>query len=440
MVKVGNKYWGVECTPNHRWLVESTVYQNRTFVKRFKRFRHTEDLKVEDRILNCKPYKKGNLNLTVETAELIGWVLADGHVRQSKKASMTSSSFGKKKYVEASVAQSNKKFLEDLRECVKKSGISYGEYTREDGVVSFNFSSPEFREFWNSLGFQGKDKLEINYTELIFSMPHQCREAFFSSFVKADGGRRKGKGTKRLRSITIYQNDNSILDAVELCANLLGYKTSKRVSGHYKGKTSMTMQCSVIPHTTCQHFEQAFSRKTSTFCCNNKNQTFVIRQNGVVTITGNSATYKVGAETLSRNSGMSIEESKKLLRIYWERNSAILKVEQELLVKTVQGGRWLKNPVSGFWYSLRTEKDRFSTLNQGSAVYVFDVWIMYMRSLGIRVALQMHDEIVCCVKENQESRTRAVINEAMNLTNKKLKLNVVINCSTAFGKNYAEVH
>ena len=153
-----------------------------------------------------------------------------------------------------------------------------------------------------------------------------------------------------------------------------------------------------------------------------------------------SATYKVGAETLSRNSGMSLEESKKLLRIYWERNNAILKVEQELLVKTIQGNRWLKNPISGFWYSLRSEKDRFSTLNQGSAVFVFDVWIMYLRALGVRICLQMHDEWVACIKEGEEDRLRGFIEQAIEQVNNKLKLNVKIGCSVAFGKNYADVH
>lgn len=153
-----------------------------------------------------------------------------------------------------------------------------------------------------------------------------------------------------------------------------------------------------------------------------------------------SATYKVGAETLSRNSGMSLEESKKLLRIYWERNNAILKVEQELLVKTIQGNRWLKNPISGFWYSLRSEKDRFSTLNQGSAVFVFDVWIMHMRSLGIRICLQMHDEVLFNLKSSLEDDVRRKIEQAMEMTNNQLKLNVKIGCSVQFGHSYSDCH
>lgn len=82
-------------------------------------------------------------------------------------------------------------------------------------------------------------------------------------------------------------------------------------------------------------------------------------------ITNFSATYKIGAEALSRNANIPLKEARKLLHIYWERNKAILLVEKERLVMEAGGKRWLLNPVSGFWYSLRSDKDRFSTLNQG---------------------------------------------------------------------------
>lgn len=153
-----------------------------------------------------------------------------------------------------------------------------------------------------------------------------------------------------------------------------------------------------------------------------------------------SATYKVGAETLARNSGLSINEAKKVLRVYWERNNSILKVEKSLDVKTLGGQKWLRNPVSGFWYSLRAEKDRFSTLNQGTAVYVFDVWVMYLRQLGIRIAMQYHDEVLFNVKKGSEDVVKELIAKAIELTNEKLKLNIQVACSAQFGDSYADCH
>jgi len=82
-----------------------------------------------------------------------------------------------------------------------------------------------------------------------------------------------------------------------------------------------------------------------------------------------SSTYGVGASKLARETGMSKSEAKTLLDAFWSRNWAIEKVASTLQVRELFGGMWLKNPVSGFWYSLRSDKDRFSTLNQGTGVY-----------------------------------------------------------------------
>ncbi len=151
-----------------------------------------------------------------------------------------------------------------------------------------------------------------------------------------------------------------------------------------------------------------------------------------------AATYKVGAETLSRNSGMSIKESKKLLSIYWTRNNAILKVEKSLKVKDCYGQKWLLNPVSGFWHTLRAEKDRFSTLNQGTAVYVFDTWVKYLRAEGIKISLQIHDEWLGNIESKGVTTDR--VNKAIESVNKELKLNVQVGCSISFGEAYSECH
>ncbi len=153
-----------------------------------------------------------------------------------------------------------------------------------------------------------------------------------------------------------------------------------------------------------------------------------------------SATYKIGAEALSRNANMSLKDARKLLKTYWERNKAILKVENECLITQAGGQRWLQNPISGFWYSLRNDKDKFSTLNQGTAVYVFDLWVKYMREQEIKIALQYHDEVLFNVKEGEQELIQKKINRAIELVNEELKLNVPVGCSIQWGKDYSSVH
>jgi hypothetical protein len=153
-----------------------------------------------------------------------------------------------------------------------------------------------------------------------------------------------------------------------------------------------------------------------------------------------SATYKVGANTLSRNFGFTLTESKNLLKTYWDRNKAILDVERDVERKTIGNQLWIKNPISRFWYSLRAEKDIFSTLNQGSAVYVFDVWVGFIRKKGIKLSYQCHDEHLSALKEGDKDLWDSIIRWAMDKVNEKLKLNVPIGCSIDFGKTYKEVH
>lgn len=151
-----------------------------------------------------------------------------------------------------------------------------------------------------------------------------------------------------------------------------------------------------------------------------------------------SATYKVGAETLSRNSGLKLKEAKKILEIYWKRNKAILDVENSLPVKEVQGQKWLLNPISKFWYSLRADKDKFSTLNQSSAVFTFDLWLKYIRQQGIKISYQCHDEWLANVSDKEDTKNK--IQTALNKVNSDLNLNVKIGCSVDFGLNYANCH
>src|SRR5690606_8327370 len=85
--------------------------------------------------------------------------------------------------------------------------------------------------------------------------------------------------------------------------------------------------------------------------------------------------YGAGVTRLAITCGCDMETARKVHETYWKRNWAIRAVAKAQTVKTVDGQMWLKNPVSGYWYSLRTEKDIFSTLVQGTAAYVFDRYL-----------------------------------------------------------------
>jgi len=153
-----------------------------------------------------------------------------------------------------------------------------------------------------------------------------------------------------------------------------------------------------------------------------------------------SATYGVGAPKLAREAGMSQKDAKKLLTAFWERNWAIQNVAGSLRVRELFGTMWLQNPVSKFWYQLRSDKDRFSTLNQGTGVFCFDSWVAICRQNGLQTIGQFHDEVIVITKLGDENETEGIMKGAVEKLNTKLSLNVPLGADVQFGNTYAEIH
>lgn len=161
---------------------------------------------------------------------------------------------------------------------------------------------------------------------------------------------------------------------------------------------------------------------------------------GAAKVANFSCTYGVGKTTLARNVGMSESAAKKLIDTYWARNWSVREFADSCSVKEVNGQNWIQNPVSKFWLSLRSDKDRFSTVNQSTAVFCLDAWVAYVRKLGIKVQYQCHDEILFSLPEDGEGYIRDLLKESMRLTNEQLALRVSISMAPSFGTSYADCH
>lgn len=153
-----------------------------------------------------------------------------------------------------------------------------------------------------------------------------------------------------------------------------------------------------------------------------------------------TAVYGAGDAAVARAAEVDLKRGAKYREAYWKRNWSVLKIAEDQIVKSCLGMKWLFNPVSKLWYSLRHEKDRFSTLNQGTGVWCFDTWVKYVRKDGPPIIGQMHDEIVALVRKGCRKRVIDHINKALFLTNEELKLNRELGCSIDFGDSYAQIH
>ncbi|MDB4285865.1 DNA polymerase [bacterium] len=154
--------------------------------------------------------------------------------------------------------------------------------------------------------------------------------------------------------------------------------------------------------------------------------------------------YLAGPARIASVAGISHSEAVKLHQTYWVRNNAIKKVVANLKIKTVGDQMWLKNPVSGLWLFLKYKKDAFSTLNQSTGSYFFDIFLRFVRQglkkYGIPVIMQIHDELLLICKKEYRLTVDSILYGSAIKANKLLKLNVDIGISTDWGPNYASCH
>lgn len=153
-----------------------------------------------------------------------------------------------------------------------------------------------------------------------------------------------------------------------------------------------------------------------------------------------AAVYGAGVATLARTAKCNESKAKDLLEAYWLRNWSVKKIAEEQFVKRVGGEMWLLNPVSKLYYSLRYEKDIFSTLNQGTGVWCFDTWVGQLVKKGVPLIGQMHDEVIGLIKVGYRDFVVKTFKDAIKETNEILKLNRELDVDVDFGDRYSEIH
>ena len=150
--------------------------------------------------------------------------------------------------------------------------------------------------------------------------------------------------------------------------------------------------------------------------------------------------YNVGPKTLARNLEITEKAAKELIEAYWKINFSVKVATESFETKRVGNEEWIWNPISKFWYLLRNQKDKFSVINQSSAVYCFNMWVYNCTRKGIWPITQSHDDQMYVVDVDRADETIDIINSAMRKVNEQLSLNVDLDCETQTGNNVAETH
>lgn len=167
--------------------------------------------------------------------------------------------------------------------------------------------------------------------------------------------------------------------------------------------------------------------------------------------TNYSCQYGAGAATVARTAGVSLSVGKSLVKAYKKVNWSIEKISASQKVKKTSFGDFQLNPFNGIWYSLKTDKDRFSTLVQGTGAYVLDIWLKYQFIIrdnpeygfdenGVKLLATFHDEQIIEFKEDFKESAERLIRDALDKVNKNFKLEIPFGCDVQFGKKYSDIH
>ena len=162
-----------------------------------------------------------------------------------------------------------------------------------------------------------------------------------------------------------------------------------------------------------------------------------------------SCQYGAGADTFARASGVSLGIAKKVVDGYAKLNWAIKAIaDEQAVISDFREKMWLVNPINGFAYSLRGDKDRFSTLCQGTGSYFFDVWVdgildrIATKWNVRRLTCQCHDDFVQSFKdtfENRQAMTDITL-QSLKSINEEYKLRKELTCDIHFGEKYSDIH
>ena len=98
--------------------------------------------------------------------------------------------------------------------------------------------------------------------------------------------------------------------------------------------------------------------------------------------------YGAGVKTIARTAKVSEKVAKQLHSGYHKLNWSIEKIASMMTTKKTSFGTWQLNPINKFWYSLRSDKDKFSTLIQGTGAYILDLWLYHCNRLAAKRGLE----------------------------------------------------
>ena len=277
LARLHGKWFDVLCTPNHSWAVRNQG-GTRFLAKAF-------ELKTSHSLIMSAPGPDGSHPLTPRDAAILGWLVTDGAIRRDGK------------YLRSCIYQSKQGNVQVIRELV---GVNARETTREQPARTFpsgktyeclpqqifTFSTEETRRILNAAGIYDTTDLPAMVTQY----SHEARQAMLIAMMMADGDKAGHFGKKR---------KPGVMEAWQILATLEGFSLGMLADRNGMPQQRLKKRRSVcISELSLEEAESA-----PVWCPTTDFGTWVMRQDGRVMITGNTAAKARAA----RDFGVSTE-------------------------------------------------------------------------------------------------------------------------------------
>lgn len=314
VINLGNKWFNVEVTADHNWINKQrkTIRVDGKKVKTFEVKRtETQALGSESNIIAAAKSSVAS-TLTVPEARFLGWLLSDGYYKWSGHERNTVMG------IRVSIDQDERKFLAEARDAVAAI-FDFKEYV-SGTMHSIHPNKTQFRDFLSRIGVNvGENKHEVNWVALIAKQHKEVLTEFLEAFWMADGYTRKN-GSKVIR-----QKQGNIADAVSLAINMTGNVVYSSV----QKDGMLTLAMNNGPTISGQRLKKQSGRTTDVFCISTANESFVMRQNGFITLTGN-CTYGAQAAKVAKTIGSDLYTGQIVFDAFWEAAKPLALLKERL--------------------------------------------------------------------------------------------------------------
>jgi hypothetical protein len=269
LMRIENNSASFVSTYDHRWLTSSGGGKyNRRKIKRAYALNNSDSI-----ILTGSGVETSDSNISVRDATVIGWIVTDGYTRTRNG------------HTEMMIYQSPKKFLPEVLDLIGKDAGKIS-YHPDTGVACVRIVG-KYRKHLNKIYASKED-----FPAIVGGLSREAAEAMYQAMMQAEGCTCIAPTTGHPFS-SFVQRQGPVLDGFMMLLQMTGRagharlfheKSGKDVATVYiKTRTTMKIAGSTI---------EAEPYKGKIWCPRIANSTWVMRQNGYMTVTGNTWSRK----------------------------------------------------------------------------------------------------------------------------------------------------